>query len=98
VFLRKLITLLGDTVEAWIRFQRRDILYFLFDDGLPTNSLLLKDSVHAVENVFLDLNDILRKLRGLERGLCEDISHGVSDIFLYWPPNLALFRFAKSLY
>jgi len=98
VLLRKLIPRLEDIVEAWNRFQRQDILYFLFDDELPTNSILLKDSVDAVDNAFLDLKDILRKLRKLELGLCEDISHGVSDIFLYWPPNLALFRFAKSLY
>jgi hypothetical protein len=88
--LRKLISGLGDTVDAWNRFQRRDIGYFIFDDELPTNSSSLKCSVNAVDNVFLDLKDILRKLRQMERGLCQDSPQGVSNIFSYWPLNVAL--------
>jgi hypothetical protein len=89
--LRKLISRLGDTVDAWDRFQRKDIGYFLFDDGLPTNSSLLKSSVNEVDNVFLDLKDILRNFLRLEKGLFQDTPHGVSDIFLYWPLNVALY-------
>ena len=77
--LRKLISKLGDTIDAWDRFQRKDIGYFLFDDGLPTNASLLKCSVNEVDNVFLDLKDILRKFRQLEKGLCQDNPQGVSD-------------------
>ena len=77
--LRKLISKLGDTIDAWDRFQRKDIGYFLFDDGLPTTASLLKCSVNEVDNVFLDLKDILRKLRQLEKGLCQDNPQGVSD-------------------
>jgi hypothetical protein len=78
--LRKLISRLGDTVDAWKRFQRKDIGYFLFDDGLPTSSSLLTCSVNAVDNVFLDLKDILSKFRQLEEKLCQDSPQGVSDL------------------
>ena len=78
--LRKLIRSLGDTVEAWDRFQRKDIAYFLFDDDLPTTSSLLKSSINEVDNVFLDLKDILRKLVKLEKGLCQDSPQGVSTL------------------
>jgi hypothetical protein len=77
--LRKLISKLGDTIDAWDRFQRKDIGYFLFDDELSTTASLLKCSVSEVDNVFLDLKDILRKLRQLEKGLCQDNPQGVSD-------------------
>ncbi len=88
--LRRLIGCLWNTVNAWDRFQRKDIGYFLFDDGLPTNSSFLKDSVNVVDNIFLDLKDILKKLQQMERDLCQDSPQGVSNIFLYWPPNVAL--------
>jgi hypothetical protein len=76
--LRKLISRLGDTVDAWDRFQRKDIGYFLFDDDAPTKASLLKGSVNDVDNVFLDLKDIFRKLRQLEDELCQDSPQGVS--------------------
>jgi hypothetical protein len=79
--LRKLTNKLGDTIDAWDRFQRKDIGYFLFDDELPTTAFLLKCSINAVDNVFLDLRDILRKLRQLEKGLCQDSPQGVSHLF-----------------
>ena len=71
--LRKLINKLGDTVEAWERFVRKDIGYFLFDDdGVPSTSSFLKFSVNAVDNIFLELKDILRKFKHLEEELCKD--------------------------
>ena len=81
-FLRRLSTKLGDTINAWDRFQRKDICYFLYDDELSTTDLLLKSSVNEVDNVFLDLRDIFKKLRQLEEGLCRDSPQGVSDIFV----------------
>jgi hypothetical protein len=88
--LRLLINGLGDTVNAWDRFEHKDIGYFLFDDGLPTNSKFLKCSVNAVDDVFLDLKDVLKKLQQMECGLRQDSPQVVSNIFLYWPPNVAL--------
>jgi hypothetical protein len=76
--LRRLISRLGDTVDAWDRFQRKDIGYFLFDDDAPTKASLLKGSVNVVDNIFLDLKDIFRKLRQLEEELCQDSPQGVS--------------------
>jgi hypothetical protein len=64
--LRRLQSCLGDTVGAWDKFTKKDIGYFLFDDECPATSSRLKCSVNAVDNVFLDLKDILRKLRHLE--------------------------------
>lgn len=78
--LRKLIAKLGDTVDAWDKFQKKDIGYFLVDDELPTTASLLKCSVNEVDNVFLDLKDILRKLRLLEKGVCQDSPQGVSQL------------------
>jgi hypothetical protein len=78
--LRTLIGKLEDTVEAWDRFQKKDVAYFRFDDELLTTSLLLKSSINEVDNVFLDLKDILRKLRKLEKGLCQDSPQGVSTL------------------
>jgi hypothetical protein len=76
--LRTLLSRLGDTVDAGDRFQRADIGYVLFDDDCPTASRLLKDSVIAVDTVFLDLKDIQRKLRNLENELCQDNPQRVS--------------------
>jgi hypothetical protein len=71
--LRKLITKLEGTVEAWERFVRKDIGYFLFDnDGVPSAPSFLECSVNAVDNIFLDLKDILRKFKHLEEELCKD--------------------------
>jgi hypothetical protein len=76
--LRKLVARLGDTLDAWDRFQRKDICYFLFDDDSPTDSTLLKQSVNNVDTLFLDLKDILKKLRRLEEDLCKQSPQGVS--------------------
>ncbi|KAE9375793.1 hypothetical protein N431DRAFT_454401 [Stipitochalara longipes BDJ] len=75
--LRKLINKLGDTLDAWDRFHKKDIGYFLFDDDLSTTESILKNSVDKVDNVFLDLKDILKKLRKLEKGLCQDSPQGL---------------------
>ncbi|PMD62171.1 uncharacterized protein K444DRAFT_363261 [Hyaloscypha bicolor E] len=73
--LRKLMSKLGDTAEAWERFRRKDIGYFIpDDDGVPSTSSFLKCSVNVVDNIFLDLKDILRKFRHLEQELCKDNS------------------------
>ena len=76
--LRCLLSHLEDTVDAWDRFQKADIGYFLFDDDCPTTSSLLKASVLAVDTIFLDLKAILKKLRSLEDKLCQDNPQGVS--------------------
>jgi hypothetical protein len=76
--LRDLISRLRDTVEAWDRFQRKDIEYFLFDDDSPTTELFLKNLVTVVDTIFSDLRDILRKIQQLEDELCQDSPQGVS--------------------
>jgi hypothetical protein len=81
MLLRKLISRLGSTVDAWERFREKDIGYFLLDDELPTTASLLECSVNAVDNVFRDLKAILRKLRELKDELCHDSPQGVSDFY-----------------
>jgi len=78
--LRRLISRLRNTVDAWERFARKDIGYFLFDDEVPTESRVLKSSVNEVDNVFLELTGILKKLEQLERGRCQDSPQGVSHL------------------
>jgi hypothetical protein len=82
--LRNLVNRLGNTVDAWDRFQRKYMGYFLFDDENPTASSILEQSVNAVDTVFLDLKDILKKLRTLEAELLRDSPQGVS----YLPHHL----------
>ena len=77
--LRSLTGRLGDTVDAWDRFQRKDIGYFLFDEDSPTASSYLKALVNDVDTIFSDLKDILRKLQHLEGELCQDSPQGVSN-------------------
>jgi hypothetical protein len=75
--LRLLRNRLSDTVAAWDEFRRGEIGYF--NDGESTAVLSpLKDSMGAVNKAFSDLKEILRKLRDLERELCEDSPQGVS--------------------
>jgi hypothetical protein len=78
--LRRLISRLGDTLDAWDKFKRKDIGYFLIDNGVPTESRVLTSSVNEVDNVFLELNSIVKKLRQLEKGLVQDSPQGVSDL------------------
>jgi hypothetical protein len=75
--LRLLNSRLSDTIDAWDIFQRKEIGYFLLDDTSPTTSLLLEHSVSAVEDVFLGLKTIFKKLQALESELCQDIPYGV---------------------
>jgi hypothetical protein len=75
--LRLLRNRLSDTVAAWDEFRRGEIGYF--NDGESTAVLSpLKDSIGAVNKAFSDLKEVLRKLRDLERELCEDSPQGVS--------------------
>lgn len=80
ILLRKLVRRLGDTVDAWDGFQQKDISYFLFDDEFQTASNLLKESVNAVDTVFLDLRGLLRQLQSLKKELCRDSPQGVSNL------------------
>lgn len=57
---KMLLNALQDTIDAWDRFQWKEIDYFLADDGVPTP--LLKGSVNVVNTVFCDLKDIHRRL------------------------------------
>ena len=75
--LRRLTNRLSDFVAGWDEFRRGEIGYF--NDGESTAVLSpLKDSMGAVNKAFSDLKEILRKLRDLERELCEDSPQGVS--------------------
>jgi len=77
--LMQLITGLSNTVEVWDRFKQKDMYYFLFDDdyGSLTSSSPLKSSVNSVDDCFLDLKDILKKLCRLEGELHKNnrVSH-----------------------
>jgi hypothetical protein len=78
MLLRSLICRLGDTVDAWEGFQRKDIGYFQFDDDSPTSALFLKDLVNSVETIFSHLRYILRRFHQLENELRQDSPQGVS--------------------
>jgi hypothetical protein len=78
--LRQLINCLSDTVGAWEKFQRKEIWYFIDDVDSPATSPTLKPSVNAVDDAFLDLKELLEKLRHLEKELCQDNPQGVSHI------------------
>ena len=81
--LRRLKSRLSDTVDAWDKFQRKQIGYFLLDDSFPTSSSPLKSSVSAVDDVFLDLKGFLKKLQQLENELCQDNPQGVSSLSVF---------------
>jgi hypothetical protein len=90
--LRRLKSRLSDTVDAWDKFQRKEIGYFLLDDSSATSSSPLESSVSAVDDVFLDLKGFLKKLQQLENELCQDNPQGVSSLsvfFLYLHVNSA---------
>jgi len=80
--IRQLISGLSDTVGAWDEFERKEIGYFLYDGESPSTSSppSLKSSVAAVDKAFSALKVLLRKLRDLEKELCEDNPQGVSHI------------------
>ncbi|KAE9363171.1 hypothetical protein N431DRAFT_357765 [Stipitochalara longipes BDJ] len=74
--LRLLINSLSDFVATWDEFQRGDIGYF--DDGESTAIVSpLTKSMGAVKKAFSDLNEILRKLRDLEKELRADSPQGL---------------------
>ncbi|PMD47172.1 hypothetical protein L207DRAFT_627873 [Hyaloscypha variabilis F] len=74
--LRRLRNRLSDTVAAWDEFRGGEIGYF--NDGESTAVFSpLKNSMGDVNKAFSDLKEILRKLRDLERELCEDSPQGV---------------------
>jgi len=83
--LRNLITKLTTTVDAWDRFQRKDIGYFLFDDDSPTSFAFLKGLVNDVDTGFSDLSDILKSLEKLESELRQDSPQGVSSLHINIP-------------
>jgi len=75
--LRLLRNRLSDTVAAWDEFRGGEIGYF--NDGESTAVVSpLENSMGAVNKAFSDLKEIFRKLRDLERELCEDSPQGVS--------------------
>ena len=78
--LRQLIGRLSDTVESWDKFRRKDIWYFL-DGNRSTTSVSLKPSVDAVDMMFSELKEILRKLQALEKELSKDNPQVVSLLF-----------------
>ena len=80
--LRQLISGLSDTVGAWGEFQRKEIGYFLIDGESPSapSPPSLRSSVAAVDKAFSFLKVLLRKLRDLEKQLCEDNPQGVSHL------------------
>jgi hypothetical protein len=78
----RLTSRLSDTVRAWDRFKEKDMYYFLFDEdnGSLTSSSSLKSSVNSVDDCFLDLKDILKKLCHLEMELLKYNPQGVSHL------------------
>ena len=68
-----LISALSDTDGAWNKFRRSDTKYFSYD-GKPPTSSLLNQSGAAVRRTFLDLKDLLQKLKDLEKTLCKGVS------------------------
>jgi hypothetical protein len=75
--LRRLKNRLSDAIATWDEFRGAEIGYFYDSDSTAVLSPL-KVSMGAVNKSFSDLKEILRKLRDLERELCEDSPQGVS--------------------
>lgn len=80
-FLRQLIRRLSDTVGCWDKFRQKEICYFLDDGERSAASQILKPSVDAVDKIFWELKETLRKLRALEKELCQDSPQGVGLSF-----------------
>ena len=78
--LRQLIRSLSDLVSNWERFQNTDIAYFFDEDteNSSANTMCYQASLEATEKCFLDLKDLLRKLKSLEEELSSDNPQGVS--------------------
>lgn len=74
-----MISALSDTVGAWNKFRRNDIKYFSYD-GKPPTSSSLNQTVAAVGRTLSDLEDLLQKLKDLEKTLCK----GVSQLSLFF--------------
>ncbi|PMD50228.1 uncharacterized protein K444DRAFT_637629 [Hyaloscypha bicolor E] len=79
MLVKPLTNRLGDTVEAWDRFQQNEIGYFLLDDKYLATSTQLRTCVAAVVTVFLDLKDILKKLRRLKNELLVNVHLSQED-------------------
>jgi hypothetical protein len=90
--LRQLISGLSDTVGTWGEFRRKEIEYFLCDGESPTVSSSLKSSVAAVNKAFSDLKVHLRKLRDLEKELCEDNPQGLNAYLSFGNHEAAIFQ------
>lgn len=95
-----LISALSDTVGAWNKFRRSDTQYFSYD-GKPPTSPLLNQSVAAVRRTFSDLEDLLQKLKDLEKTLCKGVSQ-LSPSFeyedeLHHTVNIKLIGLSKQL-
>jgi hypothetical protein len=88
MLVKPLTNRLGDTVEAWDRFQQNEIGYFLLDDKYLATSTQLRTCVAAVVTVFLDLKDILKKLRRLKNELlvshlrCQNLRNALHNLDL----------------
>ena len=94
--LRQLISCLSEAVGAWEKFQRKDIEYFLYDGNSLKAASYLKPSLNAVDKVFWDLKGLLRKLRELERELCQDNPQGVS-LLSYYEIEAELYSSTKEM-
>ncbi|PMD45421.1 hypothetical protein L207DRAFT_508317 [Hyaloscypha variabilis F] len=92
MLLRSLICRLGDTVDAWEGFQRKDIGYFQFDDDSPTSALFLKDLVNSVETIFSHLRYILRRFHQLENELRQDSPQGLHAHYNHGNHEAQLFQ------
>jgi hypothetical protein len=80
---KQLISRLSEPVEAWeeFRYQRKEIEYFLSDEGeQPASRLSLKSSIVAIDKTFSDLRLLLGKLERFEKELCDGNPQGVSHI------------------
>jgi len=78
---RRLRSRLCVAIDAWDRFQQKDVCYFRSNrDSEPIGDSLspLDSSIDVIDDYFLDLKGILKKLRSLEDELCQDNPQGVS--------------------
>ncbi|KAE9363248.1 hypothetical protein N431DRAFT_357282 [Stipitochalara longipes BDJ] len=90
--LRRLRSRLEDTVNAWDRFQKAEVGYFLFDDDSPTASTSLRDMTSSVDTIFWDLKEILKKLESLQAELCQDSPQGLNAHYTHGNHEAQLFQ------
>jgi hypothetical protein len=81
-FLRQLKGRLSETIDAWDRFKRKDLGYFIIQDDSQTSLSALKSSIDVVDDSFLDLKCILKRIKQHEDELCQDNPQGVSQLSL----------------